>query len=227
MAADKNPHFELQTFVARHGGSILKYGDKQVVYCQGDPADALFYIVSGMFKVTIHSEFGKEAVIAFLGPGDFFGEGCLDGQLLRGSTIATTSISEVARFDRTVIARVLRDDPAFANLFLRFLLDRNQKLQADLIDQLFNSSEKRLARILLMLANSAIGNQSNLITIPISQEMLANMVGTTRSRINQFMNKFRKLGYIDYNGQIKVNNALLNLILHDPSHDIQSSSDAR
>jgi CRP/FNR family cyclic AMP-dependent transcriptional regulator len=217
MEQNKKERFDFQTFIAKYDGGIIPtYQDQQIVYAQGDPSDALFYIVSGTVKVIINSEFGKEAIIAILAAGDFFGEGCLDGHLLRGSTIMTTSASEIARFDRAVVTRALNDDPAFANLFLTFVLDRNQKLQANLVDQLFNSSEKRLARILLMLANSAIGTKSNFITIAINQEMLANMVGTTRSRINQFMNKFRKMGYIEYNTKkLKVNNSLLNLILHD------------
>ncbi len=211
----KNEPFDYRAFIAKHGGGgVSKYADKQMIYAQGDNADALFYIVDGAVKVTIFSEYGKEAVIGILGPGDFFGEGCLDGQLLRNSTIATTAACEIVRLDRPVVVAALNDDPAFAQSFMHFMLDRNQKLQADLIDQLFNSSEKRLARILLTLANTGLGTQSNTITMAI-QEMLATMVGTTRSRINQFMNKFRKLGYINYNGHIEVNNSLLNLILHD------------
>ena len=171
-------------------------------------------------KSTLVSEFGKEALISILGAGDFFGEGCLDKELLRNVTITATGDCEIARFDRAIVSRALVNDPEFAGSFLHFILNKNRKLQADLVDQLFNSSEKRLARTLLTLANSELGNQTNSITIPINQEMLANMVGTTRSRINQFMNKFRKLGYIDYNGQITVNNSLLNLILHDqPQHE--------
>jgi CRP/FNR family cyclic AMP-dependent transcriptional regulator len=216
MAEDQEKHFDYRAFVANHGGGIVsKFTDKHTVYAQGDSADALFYIVSGTVKVTIFSEYGKEAVIGILAAGDFFGEGCLDGQLLRNSTIAATSASEIVRLERAVVVRALHDDPAFAQLFMLFILDRNQKLQADLIDQLFNSSEKRLARILLTLANTGLGTQSNTIAMAINQEMLATMVGTTRSRINQFMNKFRKLGYIDYNGKIEVHNSLLNLILHD------------
>ena len=216
MAEDQEEHFDYRAFIAKHGGgTVTKFSDKHTVYAQGDTADALFYIVSGSVKVTIFSEYGKEAVIGILSAGDFFGEGCLDGKLQQNSSIAATSDSEIVRLDRAVIVRALRDDPAFAKLFVGFLLERNQKLQADLIDQLFNSSEKRLARILLTLANTGLGTQSNTITMAISQEMLATMVGTTRSRINQFMNKFRKLGYIDYNGKIEVKNFLLNLILHD------------
>jgi CRP-like cAMP-binding protein len=215
MTQESDDKFDHRAFIAKHGGTVSKYLDRQIVYGQGDPADALFYIASGSVKVTILSEYGKEAVIAILAAGDFFGEGCLDGQLLQNATIAATNASEIARFSRAIITRALADDPAFARLFMHVVLERNRKLQADLVDQLFNSSEKRLARILLTLANTGLGSQSNIITMAISQEMLATMVGTTRSRINQFMNKFRKLGYIDYNGHIEVHNSLLNLILND------------
>jgi CRP/FNR family cyclic AMP-dependent transcriptional regulator len=219
--SDQGEHFDYQAFIAKHpGAAIADYKAGEIIYTQGDPADAIFYIANGAVIVTIISEHGKEAVIAILGAGDFFGEGCLDGHLLRNSTIAATSACTIARFDRNTIVNALKDDAAFSHLFLNFILDRNQKLQADLIDQLFNSSEKRLARILLTLANTGLGDQSNLIDMPITQETLANMVGTTRSRINQFMNKFRKLGYIDYNGQITVHNSLMNIILRDPSHDV-------
>jgi CRP/FNR family cyclic AMP-dependent transcriptional regulator len=219
MANDQQEHFDYRAFIAKHGGNAaIKRGDKHTIYAQGDTADALYYIVSGSVKVTIFSEYGKEAVIGILGAGDFFGEGCLDGQLLRNSTIVANADSEIVRLDRSVVVRALNEDSSFAKLFMDFLLERNQKLQADLIDQLFNSSEKRLARILLTLANSGLGTQSNTIGITINQEMLATMVGTTRSRINQFMNKFRKLGYIDYNGKIEVRNSLMNLILHDQSN---------
>ena len=153
-----------------------------------------------------------------LSAGDFFGEGFIDGHLLQSSTITATSASEIARIDRNIVNLALKTDPTFSDFFLHFMLDRNQKLQADLIDQLFNSSEKRLARILLTLATTGLGDQSNMIDVPITQETLANMVGTTRSRINQFMMRFRKLGYIDYNGKIRVHNSLLNIILTDQSH---------
>ena len=213
--------FDYKAFAVKHSGAaVLNCADHQTVYAQGDPANSIFYIISGKFKVTIISEHGKEAVIAMLKPGDFFGEGCLDGHLLQNSTIAATTAGEIVRFDRATIVQALKDDTAFSNLFLRFILDRNQKLQADLIDQLFNSSEKRLARILMTLASVGLHDQSNIIDMPITQETLANMVGTTRSRISQFMTKFRKLGYIDYNGQIKVHNSLLNIILDSRLHDI-------
>ncbi len=218
---NKKP-FDHRAFMAKYGGgSVSKYEDREIIYAQGDPSDALFYIISGTAKASFVSEFGKEAIIAILAAGDFFGEGCLDDNLRRNSTISATGECEIARFDRASVNRALATDLAFGESFLNFLMTKNAKLQADLVDQMFNSSEKRLARMLLTLANSELGNQSNYITIPINQETLANMVGTTRSRINQFMNKFRKLGYIDYNGRIKVNNSLLNLILHDdqqPKH---------
>lgn len=214
--------FELRAFMAKHPGvTMTKYGDGQPIYAQGDPANALFYIMDGSAKVTVISEHGKEGVVAILGPGDFFGEGCIDGPLLQSSTIAATSPSEIARIDRSIVSAALKSDPTFADFFLHFVLVRNQKLQADLVDQLFNSSEKRLARILLTLATTGLDEQSNLIDMPITQETLANMVGTTRPRINQFMTKFRKLGYIDYNGKIRVHNALLNIILNDQTHSAQ------
>ena len=224
MSEDRDPHisgdhhntFDHHAFIAKYdGATISHYKNDEAIYAQGDPADALFYIVSGTATVTIISEHGKEAVIAILGPGDFFGEGCLDGNLLQNSTITCTTAAEIVRFTRATIIEALKSDPEFANFFLGFVLHRNQKLQADLVDQLFNSSEKRLARILLTLANTGLDPQSNLISLPITQETLANMVGTTRSRVNQFMTKFRKLGYIDYNGHIRVRNSLLNIILSD------------
>jgi CRP/FNR family cyclic AMP-dependent transcriptional regulator len=219
---NKETRFDLQAFLAKHGGgTISKYYEHEAVYAQGDPADAVFYIVNGAVKVTIVSEHGKEAVIAILGAGDFFGEGCLDGLLLRNSTITATTACEIARFDRKTIINALNDDPAFSHVFIGFVLDRNQKLQADLIDQLFNSSEKRLARILMTLASSGLDDQSSMITIPITEETLAHMVGTTRSRVNQFMTRFRKLGYIEYNGQIRVHNSLLNIILNGRSHSAE------
>ena len=216
---DKDGTFDYRSFIARHGGALLKVADKQTVYVQGDPVDALFYVASGAIKITIISEFGKEAVVGILSAGDFFGEGCLDAELSRKSTMTATADSEIVRMEKTAVARALHDDPQFTKTIVNFLLQRNRKLQADLLDQLFNSSEKRLARILLTLANSGGGPQSSTIPMAISQEMLATMVGTTRSRINQFMNKFRKLGYIDYDGKIEVRNSLMNLILESQHQD--------
>lgn len=214
---NKHQHFDYPAFIARHAGgaSMAKCANGDVIFRQGDRADAIFYIVSGSLKVTVLSEHGKEAVLAMLKPGDLFGEECLDGQRQRDLTVTATSSSEIARIDRDTVARALADDPAFAKLFLNQVLSQNERLREDLIDQLFNSSEKRLARLLLTLAKSGLGDQSNVISIPITQETLAHMVGTTRSRINQFMIKFRKLGYIEYNGQIRVHDSLLNVIVPD------------
>jgi len=208
--------FDVRAFIAkRDGGTVLQYPYGHFVYRQGDPAVALYYIISGTAKVSVNTENGREAAIAILSGGDFFGESCMYGQLSQGTTVTTTSDCEIARFNQAMVGRALRDDPAFLDVFLNFLLKQNQKLKADLIDQLFNSSEKRLARILLTLARTGQADQSTIITLPINQEMLADMVGTTRPRINQFMNKFRKLGYIEYNGQIKVHSSLLNFLLYD------------
>lgn len=224
-----NAPFDHRAFMAKYGGgTVAQYDERRVIYAQGDPSNALFYIVSGSVKVTIVSEFGKEAVIAILGAGDFFGEGCLDGHLLRNSTITATTVSEIARLERAHVARAINEDQPFAVLLFRFILDRKAKLQADLVDHLFNSSEKRLARTLMTLVERGFGQQMNSIPISINQETLANMVGTTRSRINQFMNKFRKLGYIDYdsNGQIKVDNAALSVILQvQPQPDTRAQSE--
>ena len=211
--------FDYEAFVARYAGAtIVKYADRQTIYAQGDPVDAIYYLVNGTVKISVISEHGKEGVVAMLRSGDFFGEGCLSFRRTRATTVTAASACETMRLGRETVARAMEEDPALCRLFMTFLLDRNEKLKGDLLDQLFNSSEKRLARILLTLANNEIGEHSNLITMPITQETLANMVGTTRSRINQFMTKFRKLGYIEYNGQIRVHNALLNIILNDQSH---------
>jgi CRP/FNR family cyclic AMP-dependent transcriptional regulator len=217
MAVHDSDHFDHKAFIAANGGSILKYDEGKVVFAQGDPANALFYIIEGTLEVTVNSEFGKEGVIAVLKPGDFFGEGCLDGQLLQTSSIVATSKCEIARFDASTIKRVFGIDAAFARLFLVYILERNEALKATLVDHLFNSSEKRLARILLTLASIELGSKSEYIIMPVDQETLAKMVGTTRSRISTFMNKFRKMGYIEYNGKIKVHNSLLNVILREIS----------
>jgi CRP/FNR family cyclic AMP-dependent transcriptional regulator len=208
--------FDYLAFIAAYGAvAIKKFREDETIYVQGDVADAVFYIVFGSVKITVLSDQGKEGVIAILGPGDFFGEGCLDGRTHRTSTITATSACEIVRFGRDAIKRALEDDAAFSHMFFRWLLHRTEKLKADLIDQLFNSSEKRLARILLTLANTGPDDPSGVIPIPITQETLANMVGTTRARINQFMRKFSKLGHIEYDHTIRVHNTLLNVILSD------------
>jgi CRP-like cAMP-binding protein len=216
--------FDYRAFIARHGqGTISKYEEGETVYSQGDPVDGLFYVVNGAVKVVVNSEQGKVAVIGLLGPGDFFGEGCVDGHPLRASTIVTTKKSEIAKFNTAVVLQALKDDLAFAKSFLMFLLNRNEKLRLDLVAHLFNSSEKRLARILLTLASQGHETESEFIDPAINQEMLAMMVGTTRPRINQFMNRFRKCGHIDYNGRIKVHNSLMEVILDDRVEDANAT----
>ncbi|MGH6799885.1 MAG: Crp/Fnr family transcriptional regulator, partial [Methylocella sp.] len=185
---------------------------------QGDPADAVFYIEKGEVKVTVVSEQGKEAVIAILRTNDFFGEGCLAGQAQRIATVATTADSVIARLEKAAIVRVIHHEPEFAGMFITHLLARAIRVEADLVDQLFNSSEKRLARLLLLLANVGKDAKPAPILAKISQETLADMIGTTRSRVSFFMNKFRKLGFIDYNGCIEVRSSLLNVVLHEEPH---------
>lgn len=215
MGPIKKDQFDYRAFIAKHGGVVSEFEDKKIIFTQGDAAEALYYVIDGTAIITVNSKFGKEAVVGVLRAGDFFGEGCVDGLLRQTSSVTTRSPCKVVRIERPAVLRALHDDQVFARIFLDYVLGRNEKLNEDLVDQLFNSSEKRLARILLTLANSGIGEQSNFITIPINQETLAHMVGTTRSRINRFMNRFRDMGYIEYNGKVKVHNSLLNLILHD------------
>ena len=188
---------------------------KDVVFSQGDPADAVFYLVTGRIQLTIVSDQGKEGVIALLGAGDFFGEGCLSGQPRRLASAVATSPSKLIRIEKVAMIRRLHEDKEFSEKFMTFLMTRNIQIEADLVDQLFNSSEKRLARVLLLLANFSDDAQLRPIYPKISQDVLAARVGTTRSRVNQFMNKFRKLGLIEYNGDIKVHAGLLNVIVHD------------
>jgi CRP/FNR family transcriptional regulator, cyclic AMP receptor protein len=185
------------------------------VFRQGDLADSVFFIQSGKLKKTVVSEQGKEAVVALLGPGDFFGEGCLAGELLRLATVSAMTKCVIARISKADIIRVIHEEPAFAELFIAHLLARNSRVEEDLVDQLFNSSEKRLARILLLLANFGKEGRPEPIIAKISQETLAEMIGTTRARVSFFMNRFRKLGLIDYNGKIEVHSSLLNVVLHE------------
>jgi CRP-like cAMP-binding protein len=209
--------FDPKVFLAKVNGgrSISDYRKDQIVYRQGDPADFVFYIQSGKIKATVVSEQGKEAVVAVLGTGDFFGEGCLTGQPLRLSTVSAMTQSVIVRIAKADVIRVIHEEPAFAELFIAHLLSRNIRVEEDLVDQLFNSSEKRLARVLLLLANFGKESQPEPILAKISQETLAEMIGTTRSRVSFFMNKFRELGLIDYNGHIEVHSSLLNVVLHD------------
>lgn len=212
--------FDPKTFLAHvgKGRSISKYGKGKIVFSQGDPADSVFYIQRGKVKITVVSEQGKEAVVALLGRNEFFGEGSLAGQSRRISTVETISDSVISRLDRAAIVRVLREQPAFSELFIAHLLGRAVRVEADLVDQLFNSSEKRLARLLLLLANFGKEGSPEPMIAKISQETLAQMIGTTRARVSFFMNKFRKLGFISYNGGIEIHSSLLNAVLHDQPH---------
>jgi len=212
--------FDPQEFLAKvgEGKTISKYRKDQLVFAQGDLADTVFYIQNGKVKVVVLSEQGKEAVVGIMETGQFFGEGCLNGQALR---IATTTAMEeclITTITKTAMMAALHDEPKFSELFVAYLLTRNSRVEEDLIDQLFNSSEKRLARLLLLLANFGKEGTPTPINPNISQETLAEMVGTTRSRVSFFMNKFRKLGFIDYNGKIEVHRSLLNAVLYDKPH---------
>jgi CRP/FNR family transcriptional regulator, cyclic AMP receptor protein len=217
MKRKKKLPFDPKTFLSKINGgrTISEYRKNQIVYSQGDPADSVFYIQTGKLKITVLSAQGKEAVVAVLGTGDFFGEGCLAGQALRLATAAALTECVIARISKVDITRVIHKEPAFAELFIAHLLARNSRVEEDLVDQLFNSSEKRLARTLLLLANFGKEGQPEPVLAKISQETLAEMIGTTRSRVSAFMNKFRKLGLIDYNGHIEVHRSLLNVVLHE------------
>jgi CRP/FNR family cyclic AMP-dependent transcriptional regulator len=209
--------FDPKNFIAKVGAGkqVLEFHKNQHVFEQGDVADAVFYIQKGRVKLTVVSEQGKEAVIAILEPGQFFGEGCLNGHPLR---IATTTAMEncmITSITKAAMIAALHDEPTFSEMFMAYLLTRNNRIEEDLIDQLFNSSEKRLARMLLLLANFGKEGSPQPINPHISQETLAEMVGTTRSRVSHFMNKFRKLGLISYNGKIEVHSSLLNAVLYD------------
>ena len=217
MAIKRRPSFNAKSFLAKvgDGRSVAKYAKDQIVFSQGAPADAVFVIQKGKVKVTVVSEQGKEAVVAILGANEFFGEGCLAGQAQRISTVASMGDAVVMRLEKQAIMDVIREEPAFSEMFIKHLLGRAIRVEADLVDQLFNSSEKRLARLLLLLANFGKEGKPEPVIAKISQEMLAEMIGTTRSRVSFFMNKFRKLGFIDYNGGIHVHSSLLNVVLHD------------
>ena len=217
MGIERRPSFDPKSFLAKvgEGRRIGSYPKDQIVFSQGEPADSVFYIQRGKVKVTVVSEQGKEAVVAILGTNDFFGEGCLAGQPKRISTVETMTESVIVRLEKAAIVRVLHGEPAFSEMFIAHLLARSIRVEEDLIDQLFNSSERRLARVLLLLANFGKDGKPEPVIANISQETLAEMIGTTRSRVSFFMNKFRKLGFIDYNGSMEVHSSLLNVVLHD------------
>ena len=197
------------------GKTISKYRKNQIVFSQGQVADAVFYIQQGKVKLTVVSEQGKEAVIAILGPGQFCGEGCLNGHPLYIATTRAVDDCVLTRLDKATMIATIHNESEFSELFMSYLLSRSSRIEEDLIDQLFNSSEKRLARLLLLLANFGKEGRPEPIVGKFSQEMLAEMIGTTRSRVSFFMNKFRKLGFIEYNGKLEVYNSLLNVVLHD------------
>jgi CRP/FNR family cyclic AMP-dependent transcriptional regulator len=209
--------FDAKTFLtkARTGRSVSTYRKKQVVFVQGDRADAVFYVERGQIKLTVVSEQGRSAIVAVLGRGDFFGEGCLAGQPVRMATASAVTDASVVRVERRAMIGLLHARSPFSERFMAHLLARNVRIEEDLVDQLFNSTEKRLARVLLLLARFGKEGAAEPMVPKISQEVLAEMVGTTRPRINEFMNKFRKLGFIQYNGGLHIHSSLLNVLLHD------------
>jgi len=217
MASKRQASFDPKSFLAKvgEGRSIDRFAKNQIVFSQGDPAEAVFYIQKGKAKVTVISTQGKEAVVAILGTDEFFGEGCLAGQAQRIATVTTMTDCVFMRLEKAAVVDVIHREPAFAEMFIAHILGRTIRVEADLVDQLFNSSEKRLARMLLLLANFGKEGKPEPIIAKISQETLAEMIGTTRSRVSFFMNKFRKLGFIDYNGGIHVHSSLLNVVLHE------------
>jgi CRP-like cAMP-binding protein len=213
----KTEPFSLETFLKSGGvsGKVVERRSGDVLYTQGDLCDSVIYIRTGGVKLGVLSHAGKEAIVALLGPGDFFGEGALAGQPLRMSTAVTTTASSLLVIEKAQMTRLLHEQHALSDRFLAHVLARNIRVEADLVDQLFNSSEKRLARTLLLLARYGKQDSHHHVLPKLSQEMLAEMVGTTRSRVNFFMNKFKKLGYIQYNGGLKINDSLLSIVLHD------------
>ena len=209
--------FNLKVFLSKANGgrTVAEYVEGQVIFAQGDLADAIFYIQKGKVKLSVVSKQGKEAVVAILGPGDFFGEGCLAGQPLRMGSAAAMSTGSIMKLEKAGVVRALHEHPVFAEAFVAHLLSRNIRIEEDLVDQLFNSSEKRLARVLLLLANFGKEGTPQTVIPKISQETLAGIIGTTRSRVSFFMNRFRKLGFVDYNGGLTIHSSLLNVVLRD------------
>jgi CRP/FNR family transcriptional regulator, cyclic AMP receptor protein len=211
------PRFDLQDFLDTAGAArhIVRFRRSEKIYAQGEPAESVNYIQEGGVRLSVISESGKEAVVAVLGPGDFFGEGCLAGQTVCMATASAIVPTSILSIERNEMMRVLRAEHAFSDRFISHMLTRNIRVEEDLIDQLFNSSEKRLARALLLLARYGKEDQPQGVLPKVSQETLAEMIGTTRSRVNFFMNKFRKLGFIKYNGGLQINTSLLSVVLHD------------
>jgi CRP/FNR family cyclic AMP-dependent transcriptional regulator len=217
MKSRNKVQFNAKTFLARAGsGRVIKrHAKSEVIFSQADPADAVFYIHKGKVKLTVVSNRGKQAVIAILGAGDFFGEGCLAGQLVRMSSADALGECSLVRLEKAAAMAVIHNEPAFSALFLQYVLSRNIRIEEDLVDQLFNSSEKRLARVLLLLANFGKEDKPEPVIPKMSQETLAEIIGTTRSRVSFFMNRFRKMGFIDYKDGLEVHSSLLNVLLRD------------
>jgi CRP-like cAMP-binding protein len=217
MGRKEPPRFNPKIFLAKvsNGKTMLTSPQRQIIFSQGDAADAVFYIQEGRIKLSTLSQEGKEAVVAILEPGNFLGEGCLAGQLVCMTTATSLENSTLVRIDKQAMIDTLHNEPTFTELFLAYLLARNIRIQEDLVDHLFNSSEKRLARVLLLMAHFGKEGKPEAIIPKVSQEVLAEMIGTTRSRVSFFMNKFRKLGFLDYNGGVHVHSSLLNIVLHD------------
>jgi len=217
MARKVRAAFDPKVFLSTvdHGRTNVSVASNTVIFRQAGPADAVFYIQKGRIKIVVTSKQGKEAVVGVLGVGDFFGEGCLIGQPRRLASAKAMTDSEIVRVARTEMVRLLHDEPEFGEVFMRHLLTRNSRVEEDLVDQLFNSSEKRLARTLLLLANFGKDGGPQPITTSISQATLAEIIGTTRPRVSHFMNKFRRLGFIEYNGHLQIHSSLLSVLLHD------------
>ena len=217
MGTKRKTPFNVKRFLSQIGGgkTLLTCPKKQILFSQGDVADSVYYIQAGRVKLSVVSQRGKEAVIALMDAGSFFGEGCLAGKLVRLTSATVVDESTIVRIDKQVMIHVLENEPTFSSMFLEYILARNLRIQEDLVDQLFNSSEKRLARVLLLLAHFGKEGKPEPVIAKVSQEMLAEMIGTTRSRVNFFMNKFRKLGFLEYNGGLHVHSSLLNIVLHD------------
>jgi CRP/FNR family cyclic AMP-dependent transcriptional regulator len=218
MEAKKKAVFDAQAFLDSAGVSrkVVDFRKRQVIFAQGDPCKSVMYAQRGGVKLSVVSQTGKEAVVAILGPGDFFGEGCLAGQARRMATATAITNATVLVIEKSEMMRMLHKQHSLSDRFIHYMLERNIRVEEDLVDQLFNSSEKRLARTLLLLARYGKQDKPQRVLPKVSQELLAEMVGTTRSRVNFFMNKFRRLGFIHYNGSgLKVNSSLLSVVLHD------------
>src|SRR3954452_10625838 len=217
MEFQRRATFDPSAFLSKVGvgKTMREYRKGQTIFAQGDQANSVFYILKGRAKLTVVSSGGKEAVVALLSAGAFIGEGCLAGQLVRVSTATAVAACTILQLEKLAIMRVIGREASFSDLFINYLLSRNIRIEEDLVDQLFNSSEKRLARVLLLLANFGKEGKPEPIIPKISQETLAEMVGTTRSRVSFFMNRFRSMGFIDYNGKLEVHSSLLNVVLHD------------